>query len=178
MHLERPVSSVSVRSSPTVVFHKTTAFSVRLGLRQIHVRFSITYIFERFLFQRLFPQADQWWCGVIAPQIVSQAPQHVRSSETDACHHLLLLLCSPVSYISAVYDFLWLRHVQDSTPSDGWVSNVDTCQFGLPVPLVRMAAKLQALVYVILPSTTAVFSYIIGSWKLSANEQFSLVLKQ
>ena len=32
--------------------------------------------------------------------------------------------------------------------------------------------KLQALVYDILPSTTAVFSYAIGSWKLSANEQF------
>ena len=32
--------------------------------------------------------------------------------------------------------------------------------------------KLQALVYDILPSTTAVFSYGIGSRKLSANEQF------
>ena len=32
--------------------------------------------------------------------------------------------------------------------------------------------KLQALVYDILPSTTAVFNYVIGSWKLSANEQF------
>ena len=33
-------------------------------------------------------------------------------------------------------------------------------------------AKLQALVYDIFPSTTAVFSYAIGSRKLSANEQF------
>ena len=33
-------------------------------------------------------------------------------------------------------------------------------------------AKLQALVYDILPSTTAVFSYAIGSRQLSANEQF------
>ena len=32
--------------------------------------------------------------------------------------------------------------------------------------------KLQVLVYDILPSTTAVFSYAIGSRKLSANEQF------
>ena len=32
--------------------------------------------------------------------------------------------------------------------------------------------KLQALVYDIVPSTTAVFSYVIGSWKLSADEQF------
>ena len=33
-------------------------------------------------------------------------------------------------------------------------------------------AKLQAVVYDILPSTTAVFSYAIGPRKLSANEQF------
>ena len=34
------------------------------------------------------------------------------------------------------------------------------------------SAKLQALVYDILPSTTAVFSYAIGFRKLSANEYF------
>ena len=37
---------------------------------------------------------------------------------------------------------------------------------------VWVVTKLQALVYDILPSTTAVFSYDIGSRKLSANEQF------
>ena len=37
---------------------------------------------------------------------------------------------------------------------------------------VGEACKLQALVYDILPSTTAVFSYAIGPRKLSANEQF------
>ena len=36
--------------------------------------------------------------------------------------------------------------------------------------------KLQALVYDILPSNTAVFSYAIGSRKLSANEQFFLLV--
>ena len=36
----------------------------------------------------------------------------------------------------------------------------------------KVIPKLQALVYDILPSTTAVFSYAIGSRKLSANEQF------
>ena len=35
-----------------------------------------------------------------------------------------------------------------------------------------MERELQALVYDILPSTTAVFSYAIGSSKLSANGQF------
>ena len=37
---------------------------------------------------------------------------------------------------------------------------------------VMGSPKLQALVYDILPSTTAVFSYAIGSRKLSANEHF------
>ena len=36
----------------------------------------------------------------------------------------------------------------------------------------RSETTLQALVYDILPSTTAVFSYAIGSRKLSANEFF------
>ena len=40
-----------------------------------------------------------------------------------------------------------------------------------------MWIKLQALVYGILPSTTAVFSYAIGSRKLSANEQFFVVVQ-
>ena len=38
--------------------------------------------------------------------------------------------------------------------------------------LEKVSSKLQALVYDILPSATAVFSYAIGSRKLSANEQF------
>ena len=37
---------------------------------------------------------------------------------------------------------------------------------------IWVACKLQALVYDILPSATAVFSYAIGPRKLSANEQF------
>ena len=44
-----------------------------------------------------------------------------------------------------------------------------------PQPAVQTPSaslRLQALVYDILPSTTAVFSYAIGSRKLSASEQF------
>ena len=41
---------------------------------------------------------------------------------------------------------------------------------------MRCHVKLQALVYDILPSTTAVFSYAIGPRKLSANEQFVVVV--
>ena len=47
---------------------------------------------------------------------------------------------------------------------------IDTFQSGLSVG-VRVEASLQALVYDTLPSTAAVFSYAIGSRKLSANEQ-------
>ena len=43
---------------------------------------------------------------------------------------------------------------------------------GLQLLSVGDRAKLQGLVYDILPSTTAVFSYAIGPRKLSANEQF------
>ena len=45
-----------------------------------------------------------------------------------------------------------------------------------PPALARVQGKLQALVYDILPSATAVFSYAIGSRKLSANEQFFVVV--
>ena len=41
-----------------------------------------------------------------------------------------------------------------------------------PPALARVQGKLQALVYDILPSATAVFSYAIGLEKLSANEHF------
>ena len=44
--------------------------------------------------------------------------------------------------------------------------------FGRTVLYVCIEHKLLALVYDILPSTTAVFSYVIWSRKLSANEQF------
>ena len=40
------------------------------------------------------------------------------------------------------------------------------------IDLVLLQSKPQALVYNILPSTTAVFGYAIGSRKLLANEQF------
>ena len=40
------------------------------------------------------------------------------------------------------------------------------------VQYISRHAKLQALVYDILPSTTAVFSYAVWSRKMSANERF------
>ena len=53
-------------------------------------------------------------------------------------------------------------------------SSSSSAQEGLLLCLHRKVffVKLQALAYDILPSTTAIFNYITGSWKLSANEQF------
>ena len=48
---------------------------------------------------------------------------------------------------------------------------VNSCPAPLSSSRDRHCHKLQALVYDILPSTTAVFSYAIGSRKQSANEQ-------
>ena len=54
--------------------------------------------------------------------------------------------------------------------------NPPTVQCALPSAAsratLRSQSKLQTLVYDLLPLTTAVFSYAIGSRKLSANEQF------
>ena len=47
---------------------------------------------------------------------------------------------------------------------------VAVCQ--LPSILASGKTKLQALVYHILPPTTAIIDYAIGLGKLSANEQF------
>ena len=49
---------------------------------------------------------------------------------------------------------------------------ISTQTFRRGLATVTLRAKLQALVYGIRPSTTAVFSYAVGSRKLSANEQF------
>ena len=54
-----------------------------------------------------------------------------------------------------------------------WNGSAHRFQPARPVAAeVTVGFKLQALVYDILPSTTAVFRYAIGSRKLSANEQF------
>ena len=52
-------------------------------------------------------------------------------------------------------------------PQSGYMTRDCPCQAG-----PQSGYKLQALVYDILPSTTALFSYTIGSGKLSANEHF------
>ena len=60
------------------------------------------------------------------------------------------------------------------TQKEVWASDdcVHCCDESLWLAIYIERGKLQALVYDILPSTTAVFSYAIASWKLSANKQF------
>ena len=84
-----------------------------------------------------------------------------------------------------------LQQTENWLPSSvSWRSNKTLLQRGKseflprfvkPLPHPPPPSKLQALVYDILPSTTAVFSYAVGSRELSANEQFCcccfLVLK-
>ena len=52
------------------------------------------------------------------------------------------------------------------------ISRLNCIEISRTAAAQDVAGKLQGLVYDILPSTTAVFSYAIGSRKLSANEQF------
>ena len=67
-----------------------------------------------------------------------------------------VLTCS----IIALYSLYWIKGKTTEENQEDKASFVYIYQ-----------TKLQALVYDILPSTTAVFSYAIGSRKLSANEQ-------
>ena len=53
--------------------------------------------------------------------------------------------------------------------------HVYVCAWALGCFYSHTSTQIQALVYDILPSTTAVFSDAIGSWKQSANEQVFFV---
>ena len=82
-------------------------------------------------------------------------------------------ICAPPclrSFCNVAYEtvpmFVWLTMVL-SRPFEE-----DRLALPLSTPLSSRRPKLQALVYDILPSTTAVFSYAKRSRKLPANEQF------
>ena len=80
-----------------------------------------------------------------------------------------LSVCRPA------HPFVCLTSCTDSSPDVLVIK--DCCGVCVSVSLsvnspVHSSSKLQALVYDIPPSTTAVFSYAIGLRKLSANEQF------
>ena len=76
------------------------------------------------------------------------------------------LLRCPTLWVTSVSQ-VWV--CAGAAPLSYPVGHLSITSMGLCTALLR---KLQALVYDILPSTTAVFSYVIGSRKLSANEQF------
>ena len=64
------------------------------------------------------------------------------------------------------------HHVYLRTPAELGSAQYSTDDGCMQLAIDCVHIKLQALVYDILPSTTALFSYAIGSRKLSANEQF------
>ena len=71
-----------------------------------------------------------------------------------------------------------ISHVRPQTPCTGFTTSfLHRCsERGSTSERCMVQHKLQALVYDILPSTTAVFSYAIRSRKLSANEHFVVVV--
>ena len=75
----------------------------------------------------------------------------------DSCAEIAVVLTNPISGRVTKSGRVWRQVPESDARSVGW-------------------AKLQALVYDILPSTTAVFSYAIGSRKVSPNELFLLLL--
>jgi len=105
------------------------------------------------------------------------------SSAASVIFHASALLVSPCSFILLAWGCSYHQgifkafSIRESTVGVD-ASIVAVCCLG-GTPMDTYSIKLQALVYNILPSTTAVFSYTIGSRKLSANEQFFVVvLKQ
>ena len=84
---------------------------------------------------------------------------------------VLVLLAAQRFYIEHISDskFEKLDHFVRNWLSEEMLQKHEPAYY-----VEKVTVKLQALVYDILPSTTAVFSYAIGSRKLSANEQFSV----
>ena len=90
-------------------------------------------------------------------------------------------------YVRALALGCFYSHISTRTFRRALTASVDSCveikstcsvaylnlaEFGGRCRKAMLGVKLQALVYDIFPSTTAVFSYAIGSRKVSANEQF------
>ena len=90
-----------------------------------------------------------------------------------------------LSYTEKLHTPVFVDRTHDAYDADGLITwspyraSDEAAHIVLPESQVReltqpqrVGPKLRALVYDILPSTTAVFSYAIRSRKLSANEQF------
>ena len=87
-------------------------------------------------------------------------------SSLCACTHLVRGLFLLLHHLSGTLSLAKLGHQACSHLSNHlW-------NLTLQAILLTVCVKLWALVYSILPSTTAVFTYTVGPWKLSANEQF------
>ena len=123
---------------------------------------------------------------------MSCQPHTVASGQSNSGHKLIIHISKLFSHIyiyqssvkliyktnhftkiKHIYTKQWLeKHWETETGGQTESETKNRTKWGQCRSLVKRSAKLQALVYDILPSTTAVFSCAIGSRKLSANEQF------
>ena len=98
-------------------------------------------IADRFLFLRLrlLQAIDSVMSLALCPQVLPQATQHFRSSETKAaCDGWMPASLSAPSFpltpaCPGQYTHRILRR---------WMSNIDTCQSGLPIPLFTFCSRL------------------------------------
>ena len=75
----------------------------------------------------------------LCPQVVSQAPQHFRSSETPP----LMIVALPTSLSAQSFLFTPacpVQYVQKNFRR--WMPTIDTCQSGLPIPFFTFCSKL------------------------------------
>ena len=159
--------------------HETAAISARsvytiqpctmsLHIRKVYACLAVTCHLRFWQNDRDLLRATAGWNGY------RNKSQHRKLSLEKKIFPPLLQGFEPATFRSRVRrsnHWAIAAHVQQSlwsrcrTQSTAHVTQAHT-------PTATLRAKLQALVYDILPSTTAVFSYALGSRKLSANEQF------
>ena len=87
----------------------------------------------------------------------------------------VFMTIGPVLYSSWPW-FAWRIELFSPVPGQG-LHDKWTCSLQFLDRVCMTSCKLQALVYDILPWTTAVFSYVIGCWKCQLTSSFSLVLR-
>ena len=133
LHSPHLIRSFSLRSFET-------SFSVRLTDDGPFSSFQERWSRAFFLSTALLQAIDGVMSLGLYLQVVSQAPQHFRSHETQAnCDGCF---CSPVYLLG---HFLLTRvHAEQYIHRNfrRWMSNIDKCQSGFPVPLFTFGSKL------------------------------------
>ena len=96
--------------------------------------------------------------------------QFVNSPERTKMHRSGENVLCPSLVEQNIWHLKWdFQHTNTLTGTLIFSDGSSACLFPVHISIY---IKLQALVYDILPSTTAIFSYAIGPWKLLAKKQF------